>query len=95
MQINEKTLEKLLHMTHLQLSPQQRESSRKDLSNILSWINKLSEINTNDIKPLVNMSDQVNRFRKDIPEEPLTHSEATSNAPEAVSDYFNVPAIKE
>ena len=54
---------------------------------------KLSEIPTDDVEPLIFMSDEVNVLRDDEPEVTITQAEALKNAPKKDSDYFRIPKV--
>lgn len=56
-------------------------------------MDKLREIDTKDVEPLIFMSDEVNRLREDIPQITVTHEEALRNAPKKDSDYFRIPKV--
>ncbi|MNR14488.1 aspartyl/glutamyl-tRNA amidotransferase subunit C [compost metagenome] len=54
---------------------------------------KLSEIPTDDVEPLIFMSDEVNVLRDDVPEVTITQAEALKNAPKKDSDYFRIAKV--
>ena len=56
-------------------------------------MDKLREIDTKDVEPLIFMSDEVNRLREDLPLITVTHEEALRNAPKKDSDYFRIPKV--
>ena len=56
-------------------------------------MDKLREIDTKDVEPLIFMSEEVNRLREDIPQITVTHEEALRNAPKKDSDYFRIPKV--
>ena len=56
-------------------------------------MDKLREIDTKDVEPLIFMSEEVNRLREDLPQITITHEEALRNAPKKDSDYFRIPKV--
>jgi aspartyl-tRNA(Asn)/glutamyl-tRNA(Gln) amidotransferase subunit C len=54
-------------------------------------MDKLNEVNTDKVEPLIHMSDEVNVLREDIVNNSLKHEDALLNAPKKDSDYFRVP----
>jgi aspartyl-tRNA(Asn)/glutamyl-tRNA(Gln) amidotransferase subunit C len=56
---------------------------------------KLNELDTQNIEPLIFMSEETNRLREDIPEVSISHEEALKNAPKKDSDYFRIPKVLE
>ena len=66
---------------------------RQDLENILEMCEKLNEVNTDGVEPLIYMTDRVNNLREDKVEQEITHEEALKNAPKKDSDFFRVPKV--
>jgi len=66
-----------------------------DLNKILNWMEQLNELNTDNVEPLIHMSEEVNVMREDLAENTVTHEEALRNAPKKDSDYFRVPKVME
>jgi aspartyl-tRNA(Asn)/glutamyl-tRNA(Gln) amidotransferase subunit C len=62
-----------------------------DLNRILSFVEKLSEVNTDGVEPLIYMVDETNVLREDVVQLEITQNEGLKNAPKKDSDYFRVP----
>ena len=60
---------------------------------IISFIEKLQELDTENVEPLIFMSDEVNVLREDVAVDTLTQEQALSNAPKKDSDYFRIPKV--
>ena len=60
---------------------------------MLEFVDAISQINTDDIAPLIYMSDEVNVLRNDEIRNEVSQKEALKNAPQKDSDYFKVPTI--
>jgi len=58
-------------------------------------MDKLNEIDTTGIEPLVYMTDGINSFREDVVKQEITHQEALLNAPKHDKDYFLVAKVIE
>lgn len=93
MQIDQKTLEKIAHLSRLELDSLDTESLKKDMEEILTWVQKLDELDTANVEPLINMSYEVNAFREDDAHNPVTKEQALKNAPKKDDDYFRVPKV--
>ncbi len=93
MQIDKQTIKKLSNLSKLQFSEQEEADIIKDLSQIVSFVEKLQEIDTENVDPLIYISEEKNVVRKDIVEQSLTHEEALMNAPKKDSDYFRAPKV--
>ena len=62
---------------------------------MLGFIEKLNELDTTNVEPLIYMSDEVNVLREDDVKHDISQDEALKNAPKHDSDYFKVPKVIE
>jgi aspartyl-tRNA(Asn)/glutamyl-tRNA(Gln) amidotransferase subunit C len=60
---------------------------------LISFMDKLNEVPTDNVEPLIFMNDEVNKLREDVSEDTLTQREALKNAPKKDSDYFRIPKV--
>lgn len=93
MKISEETVEHIAHLARLEFSGDAKIAIQQDLENIVSFMDKLSEVNTENVEPLIFMTDEVNVLREDIAVVSLTQQEALQNAPKKDSDYFRIPKV--
>jgi aspartyl-tRNA(Asn)/glutamyl-tRNA(Gln) amidotransferase subunit C len=93
MNITEETIDHIAHLSRLRFEGDAKEAIRRDLENIIGFMSKLSEMDTENVEPLVFMSDEVNVLRDDVPEVTITQAEALKNAPKKDSDYFRIPKV--
>jgi aspartyl-tRNA(Asn)/glutamyl-tRNA(Gln) amidotransferase subunit C len=93
MTIDEETVDKIAHLARLELSGNEKKDMIKDMNKILGFMDKLNEIDTTGIEPLVYMTDNVNSFRDDVVKQEITHEEALLNAPKHDEDYFLVSKV--
>jgi aspartyl-tRNA(Asn)/glutamyl-tRNA(Gln) amidotransferase subunit C len=91
MDISNELIDKLADLAKLEFNGEEKEHIKNDLSRILTFIDKLNEIDTNGVEPLIFMSDAVNILREDEVKQTITKEEALQNAPKKDSDYFRVP----
>ena len=91
MNLDTKTIGKIAHLARLEFDDKSLESFSTDFNKILSWIDKLNEVNTDNVEPLIHMSHELNVLREDIDKVTISHEEALINAPKKDSDYFRVP----
>ncbi|MDX5346454.1 MAG: Asp-tRNA(Asn)/Glu-tRNA(Gln) amidotransferase subunit GatC [Hymenobacteraceae bacterium] len=89
------TLRKLAHLARLEFNEAKEQEMLTDLNKILTWVDKLRELDTETIDPLIHMSHEVNVLREDVAKNTITHEEALLNAPKKDSDYFRVPKVLE
>jgi aspartyl-tRNA(Asn)/glutamyl-tRNA(Gln) amidotransferase subunit C len=91
MKIDKETIRKIAHLARLEFQEKDEETQFKDFNKILDWMDKLNEVNTDHVEPLIHMSEEINVLREDVALDSLTHAEALKNAPKKDSDYFRVP----
>jgi aspartyl-tRNA(Asn)/glutamyl-tRNA(Gln) amidotransferase subunit C len=91
--ISEETIDHIAHLSRLRFEGDDKVAIREDLDKIIGFMGKLSEIPTDDVEPLIFMSDEVNVLRDDEPEVTITQAEALKNAPKKDSDYFRIPKV--
>lgn len=91
--VDDKLIAKLSKLAKLKFDKKSGEKMKSDLSKILEFVDAISQINTDDIAPLIYMSDEVNVLRNDEIRNEVSQKEALKNAPQKDSDYFKVPTI--
>jgi aspartyl-tRNA(Asn)/glutamyl-tRNA(Gln) amidotransferase subunit C len=89
------TIRSLAHLARLEINETKEQEMLSDLNKILNWMEQLNELNTDNVEPLIHMSEEVNVMREDIAQNTVTHEEALRNAPKKDSDYFRVPKVME
>jgi aspartyl-tRNA(Asn)/glutamyl-tRNA(Gln) amidotransferase subunit C len=82
-------------LAQLVLDDKVKDRMVRDLADILSYIDKLNELNTDGIEPMMHAMDMRNVFRDDVPGHSLTREQALANAPAHDGEYFLVPQILE
>jgi len=82
-------------LARLGLEPGDEEIYAERLSGILQHIDRLQELNTDDIPPTAQVVEVAATLREDEPRPCLTQEEALANAPAAVDGFFRVPSIQE
>jgi aspartyl-tRNA(Asn)/glutamyl-tRNA(Gln) amidotransferase subunit C len=95
MKVSTETIEKIAHLSRLDLTEQEKKAMTNDLTNIVTWMEQLNEIDTTGVEPLTHMTDEINAFRDDEAKNTLSRAEALLNAPQKDETYFNVPKVIE
>ena len=93
MKITQKELEHVTPLARLTLSDQELETIRGQLDNILSYIDKLGELDTSGIEPTTHVFSVNNAFREDVVTESLSRENSLANAPQQNNENFQVPKI--
>jgi len=93
MKIDKTLILKLEELSRLQLSEEERNAMITNLSDMLKMVEKLEELPTLDIEPLVYINSSVNIWREDEASEVISTEMALRNAPDANENFFNVPRV--
>jgi aspartyl/glutamyl-tRNA(Asn/Gln) amidotransferase C subunit len=82
-------------LSRIELTEEQVETFSRDLSSILAYFDKLQELRTDDVAPMVHAQENVNVLAEDAPGASLTPEQALANAPAREGDFFKVPKVIE
>ena len=91
--IDIKTVDEVAHLARLEFNDEAKAEILNDMNRMLSFVDKLNELDTNNVEPLIYMTNEKNVLRDDVPEITLTQKEALKNAPKKDSDYFKAPKV--
>ena len=93
MNIDRKDVEKLAHLSRLELTEEELANMESDMNKMLQFVEKINELDLEGVEPLAYVSDEVNILREDDVKQDITHEEALKNAPDTDTDYFRVPKV--
>lgn len=93
MKITDEIVDHIAHLARLKFEGDKKVAIKQDMENIISFMDILSELPTDNVEPLIFMNDSVNVLREDVPVVSLTQAEALKNAPKKDSDYFRIPKV--
>jgi aspartyl-tRNA(Asn)/glutamyl-tRNA(Gln) amidotransferase subunit C len=93
MQVDDALIDKLSRLAMLQFSEEERTSIKADLQKMIGFVDKLKELDTTGIEPLLHMSPNTNVLRDDVPGNMLSREAALENAPQHNGIYFIVPRV--
>ncbi len=93
MKISLETVEHIAHLARLEFEGEKKIAIQQDMENIIAFMDKLSEIQTDNVEPLIFMTDEYNKLREDVAVVTLTQDEGLKNAPKKDSDYFRIPKV--
>ncbi len=93
MQVNDELIDKLATLARLEFDDDEKKEIKKDLTRILEFVEKINELDLENVEPLVFMSSDVNVMRDDEVKRDITREDALLNAPKHDSDYFKVPKV--
>ena len=93
MQIDKELILKLETLARLELSEAERDKLQGSLNDILKMVEKLDELNTEGVEPLVYVNEDAHVLRDDVVKNELSRKDALSNAPSQNGVFFKVPKV--
>ena len=93
MKINKEKVEKLAKLAYLSFEEDEAQSMVNDLKKILQFINKLDEVNTENVAPLTHIHNETNSIREDKVIQLDVKNSVLKNAPHHNSDYIKAPKV--
>ncbi len=93
MEVNDALVEKLAKLSKLQFDDAQKEEIKNDLQKMIAFVEKLNELDTTGVEPLLHMTDEVNMLREDEIKGSVSREEAFKNAPLHDKEFFKVPKV--
>lgn len=94
MKISREEINKLAHLSRLELDEKSVEKMQADMDKILGFVAQIEQMDLDGVEPLVYMTEETNILRKDEIAQDISHAEALKNAPDADTDYFRVSTVK-
>ena len=95
--LNKKEVEKIAELARLGINEEEKEKFAKDLSSVIGYIQKLSEVNVEKVEPMTGGTNLENVVRKDDETKDITNDEMKADilnaAPNKENSYFKVPSI--
>ncbi|MDB9910278.1 Asp-tRNA(Asn)/Glu-tRNA(Gln) amidotransferase subunit GatC [Flavobacteriales bacterium] len=91
--IDDKLVADLSRLAKLKFDASKAEKMKSDLDKIIGFVDKLSEIDTEGVEPLIYLSEEVNVLRVDEIKHGVSQENALKNAPQKDSDYFKAPTV--
>lgn len=89
--ISDETIEYVGILAKLELSEEEKEQAKKDMENMLDYIDTLNELDTSGVEPMSHVFPVNNVFREDVVTNEDDREEILANAPEAKDGAFVVP----
>lgn len=86
-------VEKIAHLARLDFPEAEKASVKQDLERMIRFVEKLGELDTTGVPPLLHMSDVVNNLREDEVRGSIPTAAALQNAPRHDGRYFQVPKV--
>ena len=93
MEVNDALIDNLSNLARLEFNAADKKEIRKDLQRMILFVEKLSELDTTGVEPLLHMSPETNVLREDTLQGSVSREAALANAPATDGTYFKVPKV--
>ena len=93
MAVTKKDVEKIAELARLKFTDEELENFTPQMNEILSYMDKLNELDTENVKPLSHPVEQTNVFREDELKPSISIEDALKNAPSKDEHHFKVPKV--
>jgi aspartyl-tRNA(Asn)/glutamyl-tRNA(Gln) amidotransferase subunit C len=93
MEVNDQLIDNLANLAKLSFDATEKAEVKADLQKMISFIDKLNEVDTTGVEPLLFMTNQVNVLREDEVKGSINREEGLKNAPMKDEQYFKVPKV--
>ncbi len=93
MEITFEMIDRLAHLARLKFSEEEKKELKTDLERMIEFVEKLKEVDTTGVEPLLHITDVENVLREDEVKQTITKNEALLNAPLTHGNFFKVPKV--
>jgi len=93
MKISNELVEHIAHLARLEFEGEDLNTIRQDMEKIITFMDKLSELDTAHVEPLIFMNPNYNVLREDVARTTISQKDALKNASKKDSDYFRIPKV--
>ena len=91
--ITKKDVEHVATLAKLKFNDEQLEKFTDQIEDIIDLVDTLNEVDTTNVEPTFNVTDQLNRMRDDVAVRSNDKEALLANAPETENGFIRVPAI--
>ena len=93
MEINSALVDNIAHLSRLYFTDEEKKEIETDMQRMISFVEKLAEIDTTGVEPLQHMGASINVLREDEVRGSVSREEALQNAPVTDGTFFKVPKV--
>ena len=95
MKISEDTLKNISQLSKLNIADSMKEKISKELESILLMVDKMNEVDTEQIEPMSHPLNEAQNLREDIISKDIDRDEYIKNAPHSHDGYYLSPKVIE
>lgn len=93
MEVNIELIDKLSNLARLEIKPEEKDRLRNDMQQMIGFIEKLQELDTTGIEPLMHLTEEINVLRQDEVKGSVSREEGLQNATLKNESFFMVPKV--
>lgn len=95
MKVTPEVIDHVANLARLNLTEQEKAILARDMQNIITYVDKLNELDTSGIKPMEHVASLQNVLRQDEVKHSYEREIILSNAPDSDNGCFRVPKVVE
>ncbi len=93
MSITIQDVEQIAKLARLEFTREEKEKLTHQMNQILTYMEKLNEVDTTNVEPLSHVIELNNVFREDVVRPSSSRQEMLQNAPDHTEEFFKVPKV--
>lgn len=93
MEVNDALVDKLAQLARLEFNSAEKSAIKNDLQRMISFVDKLNELDLSATEPLLHMTEETNVLREDEVKGSVSREQGLKNAPEHDNQFFKVPKV--
>jgi aspartyl-tRNA(Asn)/glutamyl-tRNA(Gln) amidotransferase subunit C len=95
MSVDKSTVSRIARLARIDIGEDRLEPMAGELNGILSWIEQLNEVDTDNVEPLSSVTGHALPMREDQVTDGNIPQDVVANAPETMSGFYVVPKVVE
>jgi aspartyl-tRNA(Asn)/glutamyl-tRNA(Gln) amidotransferase subunit C len=93
MKITNELIDHIAHLSRLEFDGDAKEVIKQDVTNMIDFVDQLNKVDTENVEPLIFMTESINVLREDIAKDTVSQHDALKNAGNHDSDYFKIAKV--
>ena len=91
--IDTKTVKHVAYLVRLGISEEEAQTFSGQFSSIIDYFNMLNEVDTDNVPPASDITNNTNVLREDVAKPSMSREEFLKNAPQSERGYVKVPTV--
>jgi len=93
--VTKEDITKISRLARIEVSDSEKETLATQVDKIINWVEKLNEVNTDNVAPLTNVHEMAMPMNKDLVSDGNIADDVLANSKDAKYGYFAVPKVIE